>query len=326
MKHIFIINPTSGKKRKRDRLVADINSAALALNADYEIYFTKSSGDGRDYLQNLCLEHSSYNKRLAAEGKELERLRVYGCGGDGTLNEMVNGAFGFDNIEIGIIPTGTGNDYVRNYGKVTDFLNIENQILGKARHSDLIKYSAEYNGHITAGYGANMFNIGFDCNTVDMTDTTKTWPLLRGHLAYLFAVGITFIKKQGADLRIEYENGRVKDGPVLLIAIANGCFCGGGVKGVPESILDDGLMDVSVVNDISRGRFLSLYPSYARGTHMQRRAVIKNLIEYTKEKTLIVTSNEESMRFCCDGEITAQKRVSFSIVEDAFLFVVPAGL
>ncbi len=110
-----------------------------------------------------------------------------------------------------------------------------------------------------------MFNIGFDCNTVDMTDTTKTWPLLRGHLAYLFAVGNNIHKETRGDLRIEYENGR-KGRSCSHIAIANGCFCGGGVKGVPESILDDGLMDVSVVNDISRGRFLSLYPSYASPT------------------------------------------------------------
>ena len=60
---------------------------------------------------------------------------------------------------------------------------------------------------------------------------------------------------------------------------------------------------------------------------MQRHAIINNnIIEYTKEKALTVTSNEESMRFCCDGEITTQKKVTFSMVEDAFLFVVPAGL
>ncbi len=327
MKHIFIINPGSGSKSKHERLLHNIKSAARKLNIDYEIYLTGSAGDGKDYLQNLCREHSKSNDRLAAEGKEPETLRVYGCGGDGTLNEMVNGAFGFNNIEIGIIPTGTGNDYVRNYGKVSGFLNIENQILGKAQFSDLIRYTADYNGNITTGYSANMFNIGFDCNVVDMTNTTKNWPLLRGHLAYLAAVVITLVKKKGCNLKIEYEDGRVKDGPILLIAIANGCFCGGGVKGVPESIVDDGLMDVSVVNNISRILFISLFPSYAKGTHMQKPVIIKdNLIEYTKEKALVVTSNEESMRFCCDGEITTQKRVSFSIVEDAFLFVVPAGI
>lgn len=327
MKHVFIINPTSGRKSKRKKLVTNINLAAKKLGVDCEIYFTRFSGDGEEYLQNLCREHCSSNAARLADGKKPETLRVYGCGGDGTLNEMVNGAFGFDNIEIGIIPTGTGNDYVRNYGRVADFHNIENQILGKSRHSDLIKYRAEYNDRITIGYCANMFNIGLDCNAVDMTETTKTWPLLHGHLAYLAAVGIVFIKKKCTDLHIEYEDGRIKDGPILLIAIANGCFCGGGVKGVPESILDDGLMDVSVVNDISRRRFLSLYPSYTKGTHLQKSAVIKeNLIEYTKEKTLTVTANGESMRFCCDGEITTQKKVSFSMVEDAFLFVVPAGL
>lgn len=317
MKYVFIINPKSGKKDMHRKLISEIDSAAEKLGVSCEIYLTTSQGDGRDYLRQLC-ENS--------KGSD-ETIRVFGCGGDGTVNEMVNGAFGYDNVEIGIIPTGTGNDYVRNYGNPKDFLNIENQILGTARTSDLIRYEAEYKGKITTGYCANMFNIGFDCNVVDMTATAKTWPLIKGSLAYLVSVGIILIKKKGADLRIEFADGRVKDGPLLLIAIANGCFCGGGVKGVPESILDDGLMDVSVVNDISRSRFMSLYPSYAKGTHLSRKAVTRDkVIEYTKEKALTVTANGESLRLCCDGEITTQKRVSFSMVEAAFRFVVPAGL
>ena len=95
------------------------------------------------------------------------------------------------------------------------------------------------------------------------------------------------IRKKGADLRIEYNDGRVLDGKILLIAIANGCYCGGGVKGVPYCKLDDGLMDVSVVKDISRMCFLTLFPSYAKGTHMQKHKIqARKIIQYSKEKVL----------------------------------------
>ena len=140
---------------------------------------------------------------------------------------------------------------------------------GRSVSSDLIHFHAVYDNNITESYCANMFNIGFDCNVVDLTSRVKRWPLVGGSLAYLVSVFLILIRKKGADLRIEYDDGRVLDGKILLIAIANGCYCGGGVKGVPYCTLDDGLMDVSVVKDISRMCFLTLFPSYAKGTHMQ---------------------------------------------------------
>ena len=75
---------------------------------------------------------------------------------------------------------GTGNDYIRNYGTATDFLDMERQLTGTSVSSDLIRYDAEYNGVTTSGYCANMFNIGFDCNVVDMTARVKNWPLVGG--------------------------------------------------------------------------------------------------------------------------------------------------
>lgn len=317
MKHVFILNPTSGKKRTLEKFKAKLISVAEALNIDYELYMTKSPLDGGRYARELCA-------RYAPEGK---KLRIYGCGGDGTVNEMVNGVYGFENVEIGIIPMGTGNDYVRNYGKVSDFLNIEGQIMGTSKLSDLIHYRGEYEGKITEGYCANMFNIGFDCNVVDMTNVVKQWPFIRGSLAYLISVAIILIKKKGADLRIEFEDGTVVDGPLLLTAVANGCYCGGGVKGVPYCKLDDGLMDVSVINNIGRLLFITLFPSYSKGLHMEKRKVIENnIIRYSKEKTLTITANGESMRLCTDGEITTQKKVKFSVVSNGFRFIVPANI
>ena len=315
MKHVFIMNPLSGKRKSRQRMTDDITSACKELGADYEIYFTKGPMDCKRHARQLCEE-------AAAEGR---KLRIYGCGGDGTVNELINGVYGYDNVEIGVIPMGTGNDYIRNYGDVSSFLDIKAQIGGESRSSDAIHYRAEYGDVVTEGYCANMFNIGFDCNVVDMTARVKTWPFVGGSLAYLISVAIILIKKKGADLLIEYDDGTVLDGRILLIAVANGCFCGGGVKGVPESVLDDGLMDVSVVKDVSRLTFITLFPSYAKGTHLSKKKIIdRDIIRYTKEKALTVTANGESLRLCTDGEITTQKKVRFSIVENAFRFIVPS--
>lgn len=316
MKYVFIMNPASGKKRKRKEFTEKLRMTAEEMNIPYDLYFTKFLGDGKRYVKEVC-------KKCDLDG---EKLRIYACGGDGTLNEVVNGAFGFKNAEVGVIPMGTGNDYIRNYGEASDFLNIKRQITGASQNSDVIKYRAVFNDNITEGYCANMFNIGFDCNVVDMTAKIKGIPFVKGSLAYLISVFIILIKKKGADLRIEYEDGYVKSGRILLIAIANGCYCGGGVKGVPYCLLNDGLMDVSVVNDVSRNFFIRLFPSYSKGTHMESSLLNKrDVIRYTKERTLSVTANGDSLRLCTDGEITTQKSVEFSIIKDAFRFIVPSG-
>ena len=96
---------------------------------------------------------------------------------------------------------------------------------------------------------------------------------------------------------------------------------------MPYCELDDGLMDVSVVKNISRTSFITLFPSYAKGTHMQRHKIqAQKIIQYSKETSLKITANGESLRLCTDGEITTQKIVEFSIVPDGFRFAVPEGL
>lgn len=314
MKHVFIINPNAGRKGKLEKFCSHIKQSAERLGIDYELYFTKGPKDCGKHARELCME-------MAAGS---EKLRIYGCGGDGTVNELVNGVIGFENVEIGVIPMGTGNDYIRNYGDPDDFRDIESQIKGIARTSDLIKYRAEYNGEVTEAYCANMFNIGFDCNVVDATDRLKQLPLINGSLAYLLGVAAMFIKKKGADLKIEFEDGTVKDGPILLCAVANGCFCGGGIKSAPESILDDGLMDVTIIDNVTRMFFINIFPSFKKGQHLEHKKVIgSNVIRYTKEKALTITANGESLRLCVDGEISTQKKVEFTMVEDAVKFIVP---
>ena len=93
MRNIFVINPHSGKKRRQRKLIADIEAAASKLGLQCEVYYTKAAKDGERYIKEIC-------EANAASG---EQLRIYACGGDGTINEAVNGAFGYENVEIGAV-------------------------------------------------------------------------------------------------------------------------------------------------------------------------------------------------------------------------------
>ena len=114
-----------------------------------------------------------------------------------------------------------------------------------------------------------MFNIGFDCNVVDLTARLKTYPLLKGSIAYLAAVAGILIKKKGANLKIEIDGETVHEGPLLLTAIANGSFCGGGVKSSPKASLNDGLIDANIIYNVTRREFIRKFPAYSKGTHFQ---------------------------------------------------------
>lgn len=320
MMNIFILNPASGKGRHRNDILFEIRDAARKLGQDYEVYFTKGPGDGCRYIRDFCKSNDS-------------PVRFYGCGGDGTVNELVNGAYGSDNVEIGVIPMGTGNDYIRNYGDPDQFKDIEKQLLGKSVFSDLIHYRAEApgdaqgSGSMTEGFCANMFNIGFDSDVVDMTQDLKERSLISGSMAYLASVFIVLARKREIDIRIDYPDGDVYDDKALLVSVANGCFCGGGIKGVPRSKLDDGLMDVSLVRPgVTRNFFVRLFPKYQKGIHLEDPRIAK-VIDYRQVSELTVTATgADPIKLCVDGEISLQRKIHFKTVSEAIRFIVPDGI
>ncbi|MGI6258009.1 MAG: diacylglycerol/lipid kinase family protein [Anaerovoracaceae bacterium] len=302
MKHLFIINPAAGQG-EAIKLQEKILALGEELALDIEIYQTKGLGDGEDKARQAAASHES--------------IRIYSCGGDGTLNEIINGAYGFPHVEIASVPKGTGNDFVRNFPG--DFGDIRGQMLGTAVDCDLIRYTSQEG----VRYCANMFNVGFDSNVVDMTSRLKKKPLIGGSFAYLLGVLIILIKKEGAHLTIELEDGTRITEPILLIAIANGSYCGGGVKGVPLSQTDDGLMDVSIVKNVSRRVFVSLFPKYAKGTHLETKKG-KEVVEYLQCRRITVAPVKDTMRMAVDGEIVDAGRTEFEIVPKGFRFVLLA--
>ena len=188
--------------------------------------------------------------------------------------------------------------------------------------SDVIKYSGVIEGREETRYCINMFNIGFDCNVADLTQTLKTYPLLNGSMAYLAAVVGMLVKKKGANLKVELDGDVVENGSLLLTAVANGGFCGGGVNSAPTASINDGIMDVNVVYKISRIEFLRLFPHYSKGTHMELPNLDKFLL-FRQCKKAVITPLEGSMRLCVDGEIMNAGEVTMEMMPLAVNVLVP---
>ncbi len=308
MKTVFIINPKAGRKKDVDKLTAEILSVSRRLDKEVQVYVTGFTGDAKNFVREYCTLNGA--------------ARFIVCGGDGTLNEVVNGVVGFDCAQVGIMPMGTGNDFCRNFSGGYAFSDIEAQIVGDTTKCDLIRYTTDTKSGVNTGYCVNMFNIGFDCNVADMTNKLKDKPLVPKALAYLIAIFCILVKKRGANLAIDIDGKRVFRGPLLLTSIANGSFCGGGIRSNPTARVDDGLMDVNIVNNVSRTTFLGKLPYYMKGTHIGLKGIEK-IITAHRCSHMTVTPLDGKMRLCTDGEICDAYKTEFDVMKNAINFVLP---
>lgn len=310
MDNYFFINPKAGQGKGIDKLAANIEAAGASLAMTTKIYITKGVGDGER------------KARETAQSLGGQPARFYACGGDGTNNEIINGAAGFDHIAVGCIPIGTGNDTVRNFPG--DFMDIKAQLLGTSQKIDLIKYSGILDGIYQERFCVNMFNIGFDCNVVELTGRLKQKPLIAGSMAYLLAVMGMFVQKKGIELKLFEDGKTLVDNEVLLCAIANGSYCGGGMYTSPQASLSDGFFDLNIIKDVPRLSFLRLFPKYQKGTHLQTPG-IEQILTIKKCRSLTLEPKRDHFFLCADGEISTAKTIYFEIVPKALAFIVPSA-
>ncbi len=308
MKTYFIINSAAGQGKGLKELELNIIDAVQSLGADAHIYFTKAPGDAEKFVKNICQKNPD--------------SCFIACGGDGTLSEILNGAIEFRKAQIGVVPIGTGNDFCRNFNLRGDFFDIKAQLNGDVVSCDAIKYTSLTDGKQKSGYCVNMFNIGFDCNVADMTANMKKKPFISGSFAYYISILINLIKKKGAEIELIIDGKQIHSGKLLLTSIANGSYCGGGIKSNPLASLQDGFINVNIVKDVSRLKFLKLLPHYMKGDFLSLKNIEKIVVS-PKCKSLVVTPLKDKLKLCIDGEITEASKVEFQIVPSAFNFVLP---
>lgn len=305
MKYCFILNPAAGKGRSIHELSNAIETACQERELDFEIYQTVGVGDASDYV-----------KRTVALN-ENEAYRFYACGGDGTLCEVMNGIMSLDNpsrAALGVIPSGTGNDFVRNFTNNENFWDIPAQLSAREREIDLLCCNDMY--------AINMINIGFDCEVVCQTARLKRKAWIPSGCAYIAGLLVTLIKKPGLKASISVNGETAIDCRYLLSTYANGAFCGGGFHSNPKSSLNDGKIDTVFVHNISRTRFLTLVSAYKKGTHLAKKyeKILKN-----QKLDSIDLCFDELANVSVDGEIISVKELHITLARNALRILIPNG-
>lgn len=300
MKKYFIINPVSGNGRAREFV------STLKKRSEGQVYITACNGDAERFI-----------KKEAAGG---EQCIFYAVGGDGTLNEAVNGAVGIENAAIGIIPAGTGNDFVRYFNDRERFMDIDSQLNGNIIKIDAVKAVFDERKSV---YFVNMANIGFDCNVVINASKIKNG-FIEGPMAYIFGAAQEIFKKWGQNVRFNFDDGQVYRGCQLLCTIANGKYCGGGFRSSPFADISDGYMDIAVIDKIDKIKLLSLLKAYRDGTYLNDPKA-KNFITYKKSER-ITAEFSSNTKICIDGEIFEFKKADFTVQNKSLNFIVPKGV
>lgn len=297
MRHYFIVNPVSGKGRAL-QLEPRLKEALEKTDLDWEIHHTKAPG-----------EATSFVREKAAEGP----ARFYACGGDGTLHEIIEGIMDYPDSAVGVMPAGTGNDFVKSFGDPQLFLDPLRQTAGTVHRIDLIKAGDHFS--------VNVVNIGFDCDVVAWVNSHRDNPLCKGAFAYLMGVLAVLFRKLGLELEFRLNDKVIKE-RYLLCTAANGQFYGGGFRPAPRASLDDGLMDFATVKKVGRLRFLSLLPSYRTGEYIDREDV-KDILTFDRcSKVQIIAP--EGGNICIDGEVYTFTDITLEMLPGAVNFILPA--
>jgi len=251
-------------------------------------------------------------QKAADNGAEL----IVSVGGDGTVNEIVNGIIKSKNDPpLGIIPLGWANDFIKSTNIPSDIIEAcKILIKGKIKKIDV----GVINDQI---YFANLCGIGFDAEVAHLANQIKNthpnWNTL-GAFIYVFAT----VKKLLSPF--SYHNVKIKfDGKeihskILFIAIGNGKFYGGRFKITPEAILDDGLLEICLVEEMGRFKYLSIIPKVFKGTH----ASIKG-INFYRAKEVLIQSSEPILAQVSGEVIEGQKEFSITLLPKSLKLIVP---
>lgn len=301
MKHIFIINPVAGKGNAQEKLKKTIHLEFKDKEVDYEVYVTKFKGDIESFIANKC--------------KENVQTVFYACGGDGTLHEVINAAYKYKNASIGVIPVGSGNDFIKNFINHGNFSDINSQIEGESIELDLIK--------VNNVYAATVLNIGLDADVAFNMHKFKRIPFIKGSTSYYLSILYCLFSKLGKYIEVKTDSTAFK-GSFLIGVAANGQYYGSGYKCAPKAKINDGILDLCFVKNISRLKILSLIGSYKKGEHLENPKINK-YITYVKVKHANIKFNEPT-NVCMDGEKYIYNEINISTEKCALKFWLPKGV
>lgn len=276
----FIINPIAGRGRS-SRIVDSIKSILAQKGIPFHGATTTYPGHATE---------------LAMEAIEKGYRDIIAVGGDGTIYEVVNGLMD-SNGSLGVIPAGTGNDFAHGLHLPMDPSAALDVILkGQKKLIDI--------GTANEKVFINVAGTGFDADVL-MT-MKKARKILKGKLIYLISALSTLLRYQFRDVSIEVD-GKVYHRRILLVAIANGSYYGGGMQVAPKANMEDGKLDVCIISSLPKWRVPFLLPKFIKGDHLHF-----SFVEYYRGEHVRISSSMPSP-LNIDGELAGTTPLECSL-------------
>ena len=298
MKHLFIINPAAGSRNRTEEYSEVIHRLCGEKGLSYEIRVSAAPGDA-----------ARIAREAAGTGEE---LRLYACGGDGTLNEVVAGAAGFDNAAVTVFSGGSGNDFVKIFDDPKAFFDLHRLMDADEATFDLIRCNGDL--------ALNICSVGLDARIGTDVSNYKRLPLLHGFRAYAASTVVNVIKGIAEHYVVEV-NGETVDGEMTFICVCNGRYYGGGFNPIPEADPSDGMLDVLLVDKVSRAQVPLVIGKYKDGRYKE----LSHLARYIKTDAVKIICDKPTP-VNLDGEVRMAKTVEFSVAKEMIRFFYPKGL
>ena len=298
MTHLFIINPAAGSRNRTEVYRSKIKALCEARGLSYKIQISQAPGDCR---------------RLArAAAKTGKAYRIYACGGDGTLNEVADGAAGFPNVAVTVFSGGSGNDFVKIFDDPKAFFQLDRLLDAQETTFDLIRCNDDI--------ALNICSVGLDARIGTDVTGYKRFPLLNGYRAYAASTVVNVIKGVAEHYVVEIDGERLDD-QFTLLCVCNGRHYGGDFHPVPEADPTDGLLDVLLVDKVKLLEVPGLIGKYKNGQYRE----LGSLVRHYKTKQLKITCDQE-VPVNVDGEAVYARTVEFAIADEKIRFFYPRGL
>jgi len=298
MKHLFIINPAAGSRDQTEVYRQKIAEICQTQNLDYTVRISGAPGQCREFA------------RQAAETGE--EYRIYSCGGDGTLNEIVSGIAGFQNAAVTMFAGGSGNDFARLFSEPEAFRDLDRLLDAEETDFDLIRCNDDYS--------LNICSVGLDARIGTDVANYKRLPLLSGFRAYAASSVVNTIRGVSEHYVVEVDGERI-DGKQTLICACNGRYYGGGFNPVPDADPSDGKLEVLLVRDVSRLKVLTVIGKYKNGLYANYPDLIRH---FTTDRVKIICDKPTPINL--DGELRTAEVVDIRIAQEKIRFFYPKGL
>lgn len=290
MGYAVISNPSAGNGYAK-KILKETEERLAGNNIEFSVYTTDAPGQATAYARELTGE-------AAPEG-------IIVIGGDGTINECAGG-LARTGIPMGIVPGGTGNDFIKSL-KIPSSPHEALNIILQKKETDVDT------GNINGDTFVNVCGCGFDVTVLDYAEKMKRH--FRGLLPYFLGLILAIHHYRPIEAKLVFD-GHEEEGKYMMCSVANGKYIGGGIPVCPDASVQDGLLDIVLVRDVPRWKI----PFYLPGLMMSRILRYK-ITRHSRVRQVRIQGKQ--LRVNIDGEIRTMDSADFSVCPGSLRVFVP---